>query len=280
MILDPHFLLALSGIQKARRVFRSKKLTLTVNFNEQLLILSREVRNLQLIFGRKIPNEILTAAEKVELRYPTALALKYALQIYNNALQRVPCPLLALLEGPLEVVRTLMKKAFVVVSGSEKKEVISISSVDRSQSVESCISWDTQEHEYSTFQEWVTSVCNACFNVERAVDDLHEKLGVIEQQLQALARNHPDSSLQTAKGESREHLVQNPGRAASNRLDFVDRSINDCSVTHNLDGWATTKNKEEDKNQVNYYKELLSKIYKGEVYGFIAYIDPILIIKT
>ncbi len=44
--------------------------------------------------------------------------------------------------------------------------------------------------------------------------------------------------------------------------------------------YKTGKNKEEDKNQVNYYKELLSKIYKGEVYGFIAYIDPILIIKT
>ena len=151
MIFDPHFLLAFSGIQKARRVFRCKKLALTVNFNEQMLILSREVRNLQLIFDRKIPNEILTAAEKAELRYPAALALKYALQIYNNALQRVPCSLLALLEGPLEVVRTLMKKAFVVVSGSENKEVIPISSVDRLQSVESCISWDTQEHEHSTF---------------------------------------------------------------------------------------------------------------------------------
>ena len=44
--------------------------------------------------------------------------------------------------------------------------------------------------------------------------------------------------------------------------------------------YKTGKSKEEDKNQVNYYKELLSKIYKGEVYGFIAYIDPILIIKT
>ena len=44
--------------------------------------------------------------------------------------------------------------------------------------------------------------------------------------------------------------------------------------------YKTGKNKEEDKNQVNYYKELLSKIYKGKVYGFIAYIDPILIVKT
>tara|TARA_Y100000589_G_scaffold297374_1_gene305136 strand:- start:275 stop:1099 length:825 start_codon:yes stop_codon:yes gene_type:complete len=44
--------------------------------------------------------------------------------------------------------------------------------------------------------------------------------------------------------------------------------------------YKTGRNNEQDKNQVNYYKELLSKIYKGEVYGFIAYIDPIKIVKT
>jgi len=43
--------------------------------------------------------------------------------------------------------------------------------------------------------------------------------------------------------------------------------------------YKTGGNNEQDKNQVNYYKELLSKIYKGEVYGFIAYIDPIKIVK-
>ena len=39
-------------------------------------------------------------------------------------------------------------------------------------------------------------------------------------------------------------------------------------------------NTQKYKSQIMNYKELLSNIYKGEVFGFIAYIDPILIIKT
>ena len=173
------------------------KLHLDVNFDERMLTILKEARNLRWLFSARIPKEIDSIAARAELRYPVVVALRGALGTYAAARRRMLPGLSLLLEKQLKAVRLSIEQAFP--KSRQSNDLRFSDACSSLKAGEVWIHWKMQEHAWRTFDEWASQLRDNCFAFERAVDDLLSNVAIIDQHLRALARDAPPSLLKRAR---------------------------------------------------------------------------------
>lgn len=142
---------------------------LKVNFDHKQIIVYKEVKYLEWLLPsmnvahKIIPSTIRSRALEAYHRYPTVLILESTLQVYHTAKSRINAGNVALLANHLQAVRDMIKDAF---GGSKRSR---------------WIKWDSPE-----LSDWVNSFTLKVNSLQERVDDVVEKLKIIEKHVEKL----------------------------------------------------------------------------------------------
>eukprot|EP01039_Chlorochromonas_danica_P002781 gene2781-3035_t len=145
---------------------------LKVNFDEKQITTYKEVQYLEWLLPKMsvaqktIPTTIKSRAKEAFARYPTALALDAALVSYNSAKGKINDRNLPLLIKQIEEVRELFNEA---VGGAKRAK---------------WIRWDSPPN---TLNDWVNHLVNKITHLQERVDDVTNRLSMIEKHLADLS---------------------------------------------------------------------------------------------
>ena len=170
------------------------KLHLDVNFDERMLTILKEARNLRWLFSARIPKEIDSIAARAELTL-SLWRCEGSRHACGGAATDAP-GLSLLLEKQLKAVDFPSSRPF---PNLDNRMISGLATLASLKAGEVWIHWKMQEHAWRTFDEWASQLRDNCFAFERAVDDLLSNVAIIDQHLRALARDAPPSLLKRAR---------------------------------------------------------------------------------
>lgn len=178
---------------------------LKVNFEDRQVLVYKEVKYLEWLLPtmtgahKSIPNSIKSRAAEAHYRYPVALALESALASYNNAKSKLNSSNAALLVNHLQAVREVIKEA---IGGSKRMK---------------WIKWDSPE-----LNDWVGQLVSKIYSLQERVDDISEKISVIEKHITELKSCEFDRMKMESCIMSIQRIIDElPSKALSNLQPWV-----------------------------------------------------------
>jgi dynein heavy chain 1, cytosolic len=180
---------------------------LRLNFDEKQIMIYKEVKYLEWLLPslnvaqKTIPTTIRTRATEAYNRYPIALALESALISYHNANNKININNVPLLINHVEVVRDLFNEA---IGGSKRS---------------GWIRWDS-----NNLNEWVSHLVSKIYNLQERVDEVNDRLKVIDSFVQELSTcNYDRATMETILSNIQSVVDELPSKGLSNVVPWVQQ---------------------------------------------------------
>lgn len=181
---------------------------LKVNFDDRQIVIYKEVQYLEWLLPKMnvaqktIPSSIKGRSKEAFGRYPIALALESAIVSYNNANAKITASTRPLLIKHIEEVRELFNEA---IGGGKKKWV----------------RWDSP---VATLNEWVNHLVAKIINLQERVDEVAERLQLVEKYLIELSTCDYDRATFEMLLSALQSIVDElPSKGLSNVLPWVEQ---------------------------------------------------------
>ena len=187
---------------------------LYVNFDETQIIIYKEVKYLEWLLPsmsvahKTIPSSIKSKANEAYVRYPIAIALQSILSIFHQSKLKLTSSNSLLLFTHIKSVREIINEA---IGGSKRSR---------------WIKWDTTD-----LNEWINILSNKVYTLQERVDEINEKLFIIQQHLMELSSCSYDYNIMNTNIQQIQSIVDELSmRGLSNIAIWtkqIDRQIED-----------------------------------------------------
>ena len=216
--------------------------SLKVNFDDKQVVVYKEVKYLEWLLPsmsvahKQIPTSIQARATEAYNRYPIALALESALTSYASAKSKINSSNSILLTSHLQAVRDVIKDA---MGGSKRSK---------------WVKWDTKE----LLNDWVSLLVNKIYNLQERVDDVNDKIKVIEKLITELSHCEYNRTRMEGIIASIQSVVDElPMKGLSNVVGWVnklDKRIENvliCKLKTAIDSWCLAFDADFDESASN-----------------------------